>query len=300
MNEIYRGSYPVVPSRTYLPAVKEEDHQLIELGGHEEHKAFVETAIVVYLLEESPEDLVYERLGTVSKRLVGLYGAAIAGVLGNASAYYQQIDVSDSHPTFGRGIQLWPDFEEPKADADDQVFPTSLDSAVLTGVSSRGSDDEDDLDSGGLVIEGEESPYRLTIAERFRRLLRLAPKKVSWADAIGLVYSEEGFMREVGWKSANLDVARERGIVLSIETSDGARVYPAEQILPGGSIVQGVSFVLSQLSEDVVDRYTLTAWMNAKRPELGGKNVWEELRSTSGVPGSVKRLVRIFRGSLLG
>ena len=82
---------------------------------------------------------------------------------------------------------------------------------------------------------------------------------------------------KLGWSTGGLDQAVDLHEVLSIQTPDGERYFPVYQVCDG-RIVRGLRWILNSLPDEVLDRQTLSAWLNASRSNLDGRSIWEILR----------------------
>lgn len=104
--------------------------------------------------------------------------------------------------------------------------------------------------------------------------------KSRWADAIGPVYSMRAMALAVRVPEEELRKAATMNAVLAMESTEGDLYFPVPQVGRNGGILAGLRPVLEVLSGDVIDRYSLSTWMNKPRCELDGRSPWEELRSS--------------------
>jgi hypothetical protein len=137
-----------------------------------------------------------------------------------------------------------------------------------------------------------------TWRERSLAYLGGAEEKSPWADAIGLLYSSLGIAAALGLPEAEISNAVEDGLLLVVESSAGERLFPAAQVRRDSRVVRGLQWILGQLDEEAIDRYTLAAWMNQKHEDLDDLSVWDVLRESEDVSDAVRNLVFEFRTSL--
>lgn len=123
-------------------------------------------------------------------------------------------------------------------------------------------------------------------------------EKSPWADAIGPLLTTRALMAALRMPQEQLDELVRLNLVLSIRDSDSQLLFPAAQLHRRGTIVCGLSWILGRLSEDLVDRYTLAAWLNSAKKELGGMTVWKAIREQDDVTPEIERLVERFRSAV--
>ena len=137
------------------------------------------------------------------------------------------------------------------------------------------------------------------IADTLADLLAALPSADGpWGAAIGPVYrtSQVRALLNGVTRQALLDRARRRTL-LALRTSDGHTVYPAWQ-LTGGHVVPGLGEVLQSFAPDddgeIVDDWTLAAWLRQPLDSLGGQSVATRL-----VDGDVSAAVQAARTAAL-
>ncbi len=130
------------------------------------------------------------------------------------------------------------------------------------------------------------------------KYLETMEEKSPWADAVGLLYSRAGIGAALGIPDSQLSSAIKQRLLLTLETIDGQLLFPASQVRRDGKLVRGLPWVLSQLGEELVDRYTLAAWLHQGRERFAGLSVWETLQDNEDLPDSVRELVSEFRTSI--
>jgi hypothetical protein len=156
---------------------------------------------------------------------------------------------------------------------------------------------ESGVDEFGEVHRGSTPNYRDSRKVWLRRLLRLRPKRQSWAAAIGAVYSDRGLADVLGWTHDQIVRASRSGDIFYVESAEGRYLYPAGQISKENVIVPGLRRMLTLLNPDVIDRYSLAAWFNVEREELNGMSVWDVLGGAGTVPEKVWEMVSSLRQS---
>ena len=129
-----------------------------------------------------------------------------------------------------------------------------------------------------------------------RALDSSAVAKSDWADAVGLLYTESSFAALLDWPSREVEDAGRRNQLMFLVSEEGDRLYPAAQVNKG-RVVPGLPWVLNELSTDLVDRYSLAAWMNVARDEFQGHNVWFRLTEDD-IPVQVRAMVSRWKAVL--
>lgn len=125
------------------------------------------------------------------------------------------------------------------------------------------------------------------------------PTASPWAEAIGPLHSLTGMSAALGLKQEALQALCERNSVFAITSTEGDLIFPVGQIRPDGKLVPGLTWILNQLTDDIIDRYTLAAWLNRPQETLGGTSVWDTLTKANDLPDDVVQLVRDLRASTL-
>lgn len=125
------------------------------------------------------------------------------------------------------------------------------------------------------------------------------PTESPWAEAIGPLHSLTGMSAALALKQDALQALCDRNSVFAITSTEGDLIFPVGQIRPDGKLVSGLTWILNQLTDDIIDRYTLAAWLNRPQETLGGTSVWNTLAKADDFPDHVVQLVRGLRASAL-
>jgi hypothetical protein len=125
-----------------------------------------------------------------------------------------------------------------------------------------------------------------------------AEEKSQWADKIGLLYSLAGTAAALGISRVQLRQAADTRLLLALESSEGELLFPAGQLRQDGKISRGIHWILGQLDDEVIDRYTLAAWLNQRHEDLDDLSVWDVMRDSESLPNTVRALVAELRASI--
>lgn len=96
--------------------------------------------------------------------------------------------------------------------------------------------------------------------------------------ALGPFYNTAGLIRWRGISRQALHQKVRAHQVLSCETGDGQRVYPAWQFTPDGRTIPGLAQVLRTLLA-ATDSWTAAIWLTTASDRLGGRSAIDVLRS---------------------
>lgn len=151
--------------------------------------------------------------------------------------------------------------------ADDEYVNTVL-SAVRARLRQVSSETSEPLES----VLGN-------VSEVAERLAAAVPTASTLAAEIGPVYRQASLAKARGCsRQAIGDWVRHRR-VLALTTSDNVVVIPAFQLDSALGPLPGLEAVLSVLTPDVVDDWTLASWLGAPQPLLGGDTVIARVRA---------------------
>jgi len=87
-------------------------------------------------------------------------------------------------------------------------------------------------------------------------------EKSLWVKIIGPCYTETSIARALGWTPEQVTEAVGTLSLLEVETVDGARLYPAFQVVDG-RIVDRIGDILRVLSAGTQSRWTWAQWLNS-------------------------------------
>ena len=141
------------------------------------------------------------------------------------------------------------------------------------------------------TIDEPERAARIALSER---LIEKSP----WAEAVGPLYTESGFAALLDWPIHEVELAAARGQILFLVSEEGQRLFPAAQVAENGRVASGLPWVLRKLSADLVDRYTLAAWLNARRENLNDQSIWSTLHGETGIPTIVREMTLRWKSAL--
>ena len=145
-----------------------------------------------------------------------------------------------------------------------------------------------------LLSAPEDEPERVARGALSDRSIEKSP----WADAVGPLYTETGFAALLDWPIKEVELAAERGQILFLLSEEGKRLFPAAQVAENGQIASGLPWILRELSADLVDRYTLAAWLNASRDNLSRQSIWSVLHDEKGIPTNVREMTQRWKSAL--
>ncbi len=116
-----------------------------------------------------------------------------------------------------------------------------------------------------------------------------------WWKGIGPVYSVDSVARRLNLSKQEVDELILNNKLLAVQAADtGAWFVPCAQLINGGTTIpKAIPWVLERLSDTIVDRATLAAWMNIQNLHLDGKTIWNLLASSPNgeLTDDVKELV---------
>ena len=116
-----------------------------------------------------------------------------------------------------------------------------------------------------------------------------------WWKGIGPVYSVDRVARRLNLSKQEVDELILNNKLLAVQAADtGAWFVPCAQLINGGTTIpKAIPWVLERLSDTIVDRATLAAWMNIQNLHLDGKTIWNLLASSPNgeLTDDVKELV---------
>ena len=121
--------------------------------------------------------------------------------------------------------------------------------------------------------------------------------KSVWADAIGYLYTVEGFADAADISADSVHEKCVSGSLLYIESSEGDILLPIAQLAQHG-IVEGIESILASLPDDIIDPYMRSSWLNIPLEALDGISMWEELRA-NGYTEKAAKSIESFRRSLM-
>ena len=116
-----------------------------------------------------------------------------------------------------------------------------------------------------------------------------------WWKGIGPVYSVDRVARRLNLSKQEVDELILNNKLLAVQAADtGAWFVPCAQLINGWTTIpKAIPWVLERLSDTIVDRATLAAWMNIQNLHLDGKTIWNLLASSPNgeLTDDVKELV---------
>lgn len=98
------------------------------------------------------------------------------------------------------------------------------------------------------------------------------PSRNDLAERTGPFYDTSTLSSWLGVTRDALDQRDQDGMLLSVTTSDGVRLYPAWQFAPDGRLVPGLPEVLTVLRAGTGSGWTIALWLVTPVLELDGKS----------------------------
>ena len=80
----------------------------------------------------------------------------------------------------------------------------------------------------------------------------------------------------------NVQHSIEHNAMLAIKPKNSANFLLPVAQFRDGEVAPAMTWILAQLTESMVDRPTLAAWMNAAHPDVDDLTIWEALKLSGG------------------
>jgi len=110
-----------------------------------------------------------------------------------------------------------------------------------------------------------------------------------WNKAVGPFYTTAGVAKRLQLTEEAVWQQVQEKRLLAMFTNDEVLVFPQFQFTQAEDgktpvVIPGFSAILRTFDYNSVDGWTLSAWLKAEQPDLGGKSVVDYLKETKNIP----------------